>query len=170
MSGECPRSDNFKRLDQAINSDVLVARALINIPMGKVDQLSWSTRLFITLERKSWKRVVLPAIKLLIQEISLSSRLIKKVDQENCQCDRGFRAYTTIIIGNWCILFKAYTPQNFKSDVKSLFLPMKLSSLHSLLKSQACFVTKRAGTHIRLMHPEKLKIREFIVSVQAKGT
>ena len=33
-----PRSDNFKRLDQAINSDV--ARALINIPMGKVDQLS----------------------------------------------------------------------------------------------------------------------------------
>ena len=46
MSGECigtwsrmlkmyPRSDNFKRLDQAINSDV--ARVLINIPMGKVD-------------------------------------------------------------------------------------------------------------------------------------
>ena len=33
-----PRSDNFKRLDQAINSDV--ARALINIPMGQVDQLS----------------------------------------------------------------------------------------------------------------------------------
>ena len=31
-------SNNFKRLDQAINSDV--ARALINSPIGKVDQLS----------------------------------------------------------------------------------------------------------------------------------
>ena len=82
----------LQAIDQAINSDV--ARALKNIPMGKVNQLSWSTRQYwsvITLERKSWKRVVLPAIQLLIQEISWSSRLIKKVDQENCQCDRGLR-------------------------------------------------------------------------------
>ena len=40
-------------------------------------------------------------IQLLIQKISWSSRLIKKVDQKNCQCDRGLRVPYYLVY--WCL-------------------------------------------------------------------
>ena len=65
------------QLDQAIISDV--ARALINIPMGKVDQnfLDWS-HLNERVERELCCQSH-TFIQLLIQQISWSSRLIKKI-------------------------------------------------------------------------------------------
>ena len=74
-------SDNFKQLDQAINSDV--ARAFINIPMGKVDQLSWSTRQYWSHLNERLERELCcqfhTSIQFLIQEISWSRKLIKKI-------------------------------------------------------------------------------------------
>ena len=77
-----PRSDNFKRLDQAINSDV--ARALINIPMGKVDQLSWSTRQYWSHlnERVEWElccQLFNSWFEKFLDKVAWSRKLIKKI-------------------------------------------------------------------------------------------
>ena len=93
MSGECmgtwsrmlkiyPSLWQFQRLDQAINSDV--ARALFNIPMGKVDQLSWSTRQYWSHLNKRVKRELCCQLfnswfKKFLDQVAWSRKLIKKI-------------------------------------------------------------------------------------------
>ena len=80
-----PLLNNFKQLDQASNSDV--AHTFNSMSMGKIDQLSWSTLQYWSHLNERVERELCcqfhTFIQLLIQEISWSSPLTKKFDQEN---------------------------------------------------------------------------------------
>ena len=88
----------LKQFQATWSSDLIsdVARALINIPMGKVDQLSWSTRQYWSHLNERVERELScqfhTFIQLLIQEISWSSRLIKKIASVTGALDAHLRS------------------------------------------------------------------------------